>query len=97
MEKENIDVAKLAELSRIELTPEEKVRYEKEIGSILGYVNRIQEADLGDVQPADREAGVIRNVFREDDNPHESGVYSDEILAEVPKRREDYVEVKKIL
>jgi len=97
MEKENIDVAKLAELSRIELTPEEKVRYEKEIGSILGYVNRIQEADLGDAQPADREAGVIRNVFREDDNPHESGAYSDEILAEVPKRREDYVEVKKIL
>lgn len=97
MDKEKIDVAKLAELSRIDVTEEEKRKYEKEIGSILGYVNRIQEADLGDAKPADREVGAVRNVFRDDLNPHDSGEFSEEILAEVPQRKDDYVEVKKIL
>ena len=44
-----------------------------------------------------REKARVRNVLRPDENPHQSGVFTEEILAEAPKRRGQYVKVKKIL
>jgi len=97
MAKDTIDIQKLAELARIELTEEEAGRYQKEIESILGYIARIQDARTDGVNPADREPGVVRSVFREDSQPHESGVYTDDLLNEAPASKDGYVKVKKIL
>ncbi len=88
------DIEKLAELARIEMSQEEKEKILKDMDGILGFVNQIQEAK---VDITEREAGEVRNIMREDENPHESGKYTEEILAEVPKVRDNYVEVKKIL
>lgn len=88
------DIEKLAELSRIEMSDEEKVKILGEMGSILGFIDQIQGADISITE---REAGEVRNVMREDGEPHESGKYTEDILREAPKTREGYVEVKKIL
>lgn len=88
------DIEKLALLARIELSEEEKQKMVKEMDSILGFVDQIQKAD---VNIAEREAGEVRNIMREDGEPHESGKYTEDILKEAPKTREGYVEVKKIL
>ncbi len=88
------DVQKLAQLSRIELTPEEELTFMSEIDSILGYVGQISEiGELGEenVIPA------VRNVFRSDEHVHESGLYTKDILAQAPSREGDYLKVKKIL
>ena len=97
MSKKDVDIEKLAELARIELTEEEKARYASEIGSILGYIERVQNADVGDARPADREVGVVKNVFRGDVDVHESGMYTKSILEEAPDTKDDFVKVKKIL
>ncbi|MBU4480299.1 Asp-tRNA(Asn)/Glu-tRNA(Gln) amidotransferase subunit GatC [Patescibacteria group bacterium] len=88
------DIEKLAELARIEMSQEEKEKILGEMDSILGFIDQIQKAD---VNITEREAGDIRNIMREDENPHESGKYTEDILREVPKTREGYIEVKKIL
>ena len=88
------DIDKISELARIEMSQEEKEKILGEMDSILGFVNQIQEAKI-DI--TERDAGEIRNIMREDGEPHESGKYTKDILREVPKVRNNYIEVKKIL
>lgn len=87
-------IEKLAALSRIEVSEAEKDILAKDMESIIGYVSQIQEAVS---QAPEKEAGELRNVMREDKDPHASGAYTDEIMAEVPEKENGYVKVKQIL
>lgn len=91
------DIAGLAELARLELTDEEKQQYETELADILGYVEQVREA-VGDVDltPSFEETEV-KNILRDDTEPHATGVYTRELLAEAPRTKDDFVQVKKIL
>jgi len=60
---EKKDIEKLANLSRIEVEEGEKEILLKDLESVLGYVSEIKEVVMGDVEP---EAGLLRNVMRED-------------------------------
>jgi len=100
---EKKDVEKLAELSRIDVSEEEKDVLLKDLEAILGYVSEVKEVAAGDIVPdlpvrgAQARAGHTRNVMRKDENPHKSGVFSKEIMEEVPNTKNDYIKVKKIL
>lgn len=89
------DIEKLAALARIRVTDEEKESLRKDIDSVLAYVDQVKQASLalGDT----KDAGVIRNVMREDSEPHETGAFTKELIEESPKKEGDYVKVKKIL
>ena len=65
------DIEKLALLSRLALTEEEKTGFAKDIGNILSYVAQIQEvsAPQGDQSIPDRTSKsqyAHRNIMRED-------------------------------
>ena len=89
------DIEKLAKLARIELTDGEKQSYLKEITAILGYVDQIKEvvAKVGE----ERKVGDLRNVMREEMVINESGINTDVLVAEFPRKKDDYLKVKKIL
>ncbi len=91
---EKKDIEKLAKLSRIEVQEEEKETLLNDFEAILGYVSEIKEVVTGEVEP---EAGRLKNVMREDAGPHKSGVFSEEIMDNVPSKKDGYVKVKKIL
>jgi len=91
---EKKDIEKLAVLSRIEVSEEEKDILRKDMESILAYVSQIKEA-VSEVPP--KEAGELRNVMRGDNNPHHKGAYTKEIMDEVPDKENGYVKVKQIL
>ena len=84
----------LAKLSRIELTESDNQGLTKDIESILGYVDQLKEveADL-----TEKKAGENRNVLREDENPHESGIHTKDILKEAPSTEDNFIKVKNIL
>ena len=88
------DIEKLAKLSRIKLSEAEKESLRKEMDSILGYVAEIQSVSI---KALDFEKPDHRNVFRNDSEPHESGVYTEKLLGEAPRRDRKYLKVKKIL
>jgi aspartyl-tRNA(Asn)/glutamyl-tRNA(Gln) amidotransferase subunit C len=88
------EVKKLANLARMKLTPEEEQSLSKDMGNILEYVHQIQKVSAGD---EDRDMSAIRNIMRDDAMPHESGLHTEELLAEAPEREGNYVKVKKIL
>ncbi|HLJ28728.1 MAG TPA: Asp-tRNA(Asn)/Glu-tRNA(Gln) amidotransferase subunit GatC [Candidatus Angelobacter sp.] len=45
------DVAYVADLANLELTPEERVRFAKDLTSILEYIGRLNELNTEDVPP----------------------------------------------
>lgn len=91
---EKKDVEKLANLARIDIADDEKEVLQKDLKAILSYVSEVQDVVTGEVTP---EAGRLRNVMREDGDPHEVGAYTGDILAEAPETQDGYVKVKKIL
>lgn len=92
MDKEK--VLKLASLSRIKLSEAEAESLSHEFEGILGYVGQIKEV-VSDKESSTKP--LIRNVMREDGSPHESGIYTEALLAEEPARSGNYFKVKKIL
>lgn len=107
---ERKDIDNLANLARIALSEEEKDKLQKDMESILGYVSELQkapsfaEATEGKPTPSDSETErqnpqnyYLRNVMREDDGAFESGLNTETILSQAPKRKGDYFVTKKIL
>ena len=88
------DIEKLAKLARIELTEDEKKTFANDLEKILEYVGQIKEVATED-KPA--EVGDIFNVLREDGVTHESGQFTEKILAQAPETQDGFIKVKKIL
>lgn len=91
------DINKLAELARINVPDAEKEVLAKDLDSVLGYVSEIKElTSKGDIPEADY--GFLVNInLREDDEPHEAGVYTEDILNEAPETEDGFIKVRKIL
>lgn len=94
MDKEK--VLNLAKLARIDISEAEANDLSREFGAILNYVGEVKEANLGSQAKA-TESQTLQNVFREDGEPHESGIYTEDLLAEAPEREGSFFKVKKIL
>jgi aspartyl-tRNA(Asn)/glutamyl-tRNA(Gln) amidotransferase subunit C len=59
------DVEYIANLSRLEITEEEKDQYAKQLSDILEHVNRLQALDTENIEPT-YYAIDMKNVSRED-------------------------------
>ncbi len=95
------EVEKLAALARITVPESEMAKLQKDMGAILDYVSQINEANelATDIQddPSSIARFGVKNVMREDGEPHESGMYTEKLLKSAPKSENGYVKVKKIL
>ncbi len=89
------DIEKLAALSRLKLSEEEKKRFEKEIGSILDYVGELNKA-TGDL-PEGPVMTPSRNVLREDKVTVSPDSHTEDLLNLAPGREGRLLKVKKIL
>lgn len=59
-------VKQVAFLSRLCLDDEELDSYSKQLGSILSYINKLNEIDTKKVQPTSHALSTLKNVFRKD-------------------------------
>jgi aspartyl-tRNA(Asn)/glutamyl-tRNA(Gln) amidotransferase subunit C len=91
------EVLKLAKLARVDMQDAEAEKLSTEFEAILGYVAEVKAASATGDASASQERPALRNVMREDSDAHESGIYTDKILAEAPNSKDGYVVVKKIL
>lgn len=94
------DIQKLAELSRMKIASEEQESLRAQIESILGYVDQIKKAaqiSEGGAGEPKVPAGALRNVMRDDVNPHMPSEFTEKIISSAPAREGDYLKVKKIM
>lgn len=77
------EVAKVAVLARLRLSPEELETFTGQLNTIVDFVTQLQELDTKDVEPLAH--GVeVRNVFRED--VRGESLPREAALANAPKR-----------
>ena len=88
------DVEHLAGLARLAISDGEKELLQHDLEDILAYVSQVTKVTAEMGEPT---AGELRNVMREDVNPHEPGAFTEDILAQAPAREGNRLFVKKIL
>ena len=88
------DVKRLAALARIEVPEADLERFAAEFDSILAYVGKLEELDLPETG---RNLSPVRNVLRADENPTETGTWTEAITAQFPEREGDSLKVKQII
>ena len=89
----NVDIRALAALARVDVTDAEVAKLETEIPSILTFVETIQKADISGVT----NDTSLHNVMRADENPHESGTYTETLLKAAPTREGNRIAVKQVI
>lgn len=86
------DVENLAELSKLELSQEEKEAMLSDMEGILGYVKQIESVDVGDIEAEN----PIHNIWRED-VPDLREFSREIIIKQFPYLQDGFLKVKKIL
>ena len=72
-------------LAKLELSEEEKEQAKKDMGSMLDYIDKLNELDTTGVEPMSH-VFPVDNVFRED--VVTNGDDRDEMLANAPKKKD---------
>ena len=88
------EVKKLAALARIRVGDDELEKFTSEFDAILKYVGQLEKLEIrndGDEKP------MLRNVMREDGEPHAGGTYTEKLAEQFPQREGDALSVKQIL
>ena len=94
MRLKNQDVARVAQLARLHLLPEELNQLTIELQSILEYMDKLTEVDTSAIEPF-TQAINSSNAFRDDlvtNNPN-----ADAILANAPATAKTFFKVPKII
>lgn len=91
---ENIDIDYVAQLARLELSPEEKVRFADQIKQILGHFRKIDQVDVSGVEPT-AHAFPVFNVWDED--IVKPGLAPEQALRNAPAQRENQVVVPRVV
>ena len=88
------DVAHVARLARLDLTPEELHRYTEQLGAVLDYAAEVSALDISGVPPT-AHPFPLQNVLRPDE-PGPS-LDRDEVLAMAPESEDGRFRVPRIL
>jgi aspartyl-tRNA(Asn)/glutamyl-tRNA(Gln) amidotransferase subunit C len=94
MSDSDFDIKYVANLARISLTPDEEARLGSQLGDILGYVKKLEELDVSDVEPM-AHAVPLDNVLRVDEV--QPSISNEAALANAPKKANGLFVVPKIV
>jgi aspartyl-tRNA(Asn)/glutamyl-tRNA(Gln) amidotransferase subunit C len=89
-----MDIDYVANLARIELSDEEKTTYQRQLGDVLKYFEKLQELEVDGVEPT-AHAFPRHNVWDQDES--KQGFPASEALKNAPQSRQDQVVVPKVI
>jgi aspartyl-tRNA(Asn)/glutamyl-tRNA(Gln) amidotransferase subunit C len=89
------DVKYVASLAKVAITDEEAERFTKELDAILGYVKQLDAVDTTGLEPTYQVTG-LKNITRKDEIIN-YGTSQKDLLKNVPRTRDGYIEVPKVL
>lgn len=89
------DVHHLAQLSSLQLEPEEAESLRVDLERILSYVTELSELDTEGVEPT-YQVTDLENVWR-DDTVDTYGLSREELLALAPEQEANHIKVPKVL
>ena len=94
-ETPHIDIDYVANLSRLDMSEEEKDKLGGQLDDILGYFEKLNAVDVEGVEPM-AHAHKVYNVWREGDEP--GATYDPSVLTKMaPESRDNQVVVPKVV
>lgn len=90
------EVKHIAKLARIELTPDEEIKFEKELSAILGFVEKLNEVDTENVKSLTG-GTTLENIMREDEQIDKNLQGKEVVLLDAaPEKERGFVRVKAV-
>lgn len=87
-------VDKISDLAHLEFLGEEKEQIKKDLQQILGFVEKLNEVNLDQIEPLVYITDEV-NILRDD--VAEEHVSKEQALRNVPLRDSDYIKVPKVI
>lgn len=88
------EVKHIAKLARLGLTKKELKIFQKELSSILEYIEKLKKVDVSNIGPTSHSI-EIKNVIREDKECEK--INNKKLLELMPEIKKGYLKVKSIL
>ncbi len=88
-------VSYIAGLSRLSLEEKEASKFRGQLSGILGYIDQLNEVDVGDTVPTTHALPSMKNVFRED--AAKESLPAEKALQNAPLRNKDLFSVPKVI
>ena len=89
-----IDVKHVAKLANLTLTAAETEKFEKQLGDVLSYIEKINKLNLETIDPTSQVTGLT-NVLREDETA--PGLTQEEALSGTRQTHNGFFVVEQIL
>ncbi len=90
----DFDVKYVAHLARLSLTPEEEQTFGAQLGQVLGYIEKLKQVDVSNVEPTAHAVPMI-NVVRADEI--QPSLSNEEALRNAPAKANGLFVVPKIV
>lgn len=90
-----LDITKLANLARLQLTEAEIVDYADELSKILQYVEILQTVDVSGLQPTNQVTGLT-NITRPDEI-NDYGYQPQDLYDNLPNLENNHIRVKRMI
>ena len=94
MPSEDFDIKYVAHLARLKLSSAEEIKLTAQLGSILGYIEKLKEVDVSGVEPT-AHAFPLFNVTRPDEI--RPGLSNEDALRNAPAKANGLFMVPKIV
>lgn len=90
----DLNVKYVAHLARLSLTPEEEQKFGEQLGQVLGYIEKLRQLDVSQVEPT-AHATPLSNITRPDEV--RPSISNDEALRNAPAKANGLFLVPKIV
>jgi len=91
-----LDIAYIAKLARLNLTPSEKNSLSRELADVLDHIAKLSEMDLEGVEPTFQTTGLTDSL-REDEVDESRILSSEEALSGTAEKKNGMFKVPKII
>lgn len=91
---EDLNIDRIAQLARLALTPEEKVKFAAQLADVLTNIEKLKQVDVTGVEPT-AHAFPIYNVWADD--VAKPGLSVEDALLNAPAQRDNMIVVPKVV
>ncbi len=89
-----MEIGQVALLARLKLSDDEKELFTRQVGSIIDYIDKLNELDIKDIEPT-AHVLQVKNVFREDKS--RPSLPREKALQNAPESNDNFYRVPKII
>jgi len=91
---EDLNIDRIANLARLALTPEEKVKFSAQLADVLTNIEKLKQVNVDGVEPT-AHAFPIYNVWADD--VAKPGLSVEDALRNAPEKRDNMIVVPKVV